>query len=169
MLAGEMALQRLYPELRMTASRHLDNVNLSCQPSDILHDVWLRLLSQRQHDWRNRAHFFALVARMIRRVLADHVKHRMRGKRAHNKAPFEEGSQRSGQADPLDHFLLDQALDQLALVDPIAAKTVELRYFSGLSFDETAAVLELSRATAVRRWRFARAFLYQQLAGADNE
>jgi len=167
--AGEKVLRRLYPQLKGTAIRMLGGADLTCHPSDILNDVWVRLLRQRRTQWQNRAHFFAIVARMLRRTLADHQKSRRRQKRDVSlKVSLEELNAEVG-ADSDHHFLLDQALERLALIDPIAARTVELRYFCGLSFDETAAALEIGRASAFRRWRFARAFLYQQMRGEGHE
>ncbi len=167
--AGELVLERLYPNLRNVARGHIRRSDLSLGASDLLQEVCLRLVVQQDNRWQNRAHFFALVARTMRRVLADGVKSRHRQKRRGSRIRTTlEETQLAVPEDSLDHLVLDQALDRLAEIDPIAARTVELRYFIGLNFDETAAALEISRATAVRRWRYARAWLYLELRGEDG-
>jgi RNA polymerase sigma factor (TIGR02999 family) len=158
--AGERLLARLYPELRRLAVGQLRSAELSLQPSDLLHQAWLRLLAQRRLVWHNRAQFFALVATMVRRELVDQLRWRRRRKR-----DAAEGWQAPdvAPAAAVDYLALDQALERLAAIDPIAARVVELRHFGGLDLAQTAAALELSERTVKRRWRSARAFLRADL------
>lgn len=164
--AADQVLARLYPELAALTRKRLRSPELSLQPSDLLQEVLLRFSRQKFHRWHNRAQFFALVARMLRRVLVDHqrarARHRRSGVRVHQDPEELEAAALPRWLDALE---LDEALERLAEVDPIAARTVELRFFTGLSFEDTAAMLELSRATAVRRWRYARAWLRLHLRG----
>lgn len=160
--AGERLLARLYPQLRRVASGQLRSADLSLQPSDLLQQAWVRLLSQRQLLWHNRSQFFALVATMVRREVIDQLRWRRRRKRdaaGRLEPPTDHPASRA----TIDYLALDQALERLATVDPMAARVVELRHFAGLSLEQTAAALELSERTVKRRWRSARAFLRADL------
>ena len=156
----------VYPQLRQVARRHL---NLepnppSIQATELIHETYLRLLDQRQCRWQNRAHFFAIAATLIRRILVDHAKYRRRHRRGGGVAhlPLSDVTL-SVNGFNLNLLSLDQALVELAGIRMTAARIIELRYFAGLDLDEAAQVLGLSQSTAKRKWRFARAWLAQRL------
>lgn len=167
----ELALGRLIPlvygELRRLAGRYLkqERGRHTLETHDLIHEAFLRLVDQRQVDWRNRAHFFAIAAQMMRRILVDHA--RRRGSRKHGggvwKLVLEDVPDLATQRE-VDLVALDEALGELAQVDGELAKVVELRFFGGLDHDEVAAVLGLSNPTVRRRWRVAKAWLYRRLA-----
>lgn len=162
--AGELVMSRLYPDLRRLAASLLRGRDSTLHPSDLLHDVYLKVAGQRNGAWQNRTHFLALAARFGRRVLVDHHRKRSRQARIEElEAGTREESSGEGALPLLDPLLLEQALEELAAVDPIAERIVELRFFGGLTVNETAAALGMARATTTRRWRFARAWLMRKL------
>jgi RNA polymerase sigma factor (TIGR02999 family) len=170
--ARDRLIEHLYPELRRFAAWHLRRArsDASLQTSDLVHETYLRLVDQRRARWRDRAHFFAVSAGLIRRILADHLRARRRLKRG-GGLPALTLADAAGLADDDGHpdlLLLDEALDRLAEIDARAARIVELRYYGGLSYEEVAAVLGIGRATVVRAWRFARAWLHETLASPDG-
>lgn len=175
--AGDaMALERLIPavyqELRSLAERYLraENPGHTLQPTALVHEAYLRLIDQTQVEWRNRAHFFGVAAQMMRRILVDHAKTKRRHKRGGGaiKLSLDEALN-YGQAQARELIALDDALQALAAFDERKSRVVELRYFGGLSVEETAQVLDLSAQTIIRDWNMAKAWLYQQLAGAGEE
>ncbi len=158
----------VYAELHRRAARFLrqERSDHTLQPTALVHEAYLRMLGQREMRLQDRAHFFALAARMMRRVLLDHARKRGTEKRGGRvvEISLEEAPEPS--AEPgVDVLVLDDALTRLAAFDPQGASVVELRFFGGLSIEETAAVLGSSAATVTRRWRAARAWLYAELAG----
>jgi RNA polymerase sigma factor (TIGR02999 family) len=167
----EQALERLIPliygELRRLAGRYLNQERSrhTLATHDLVHEAFLRLVDQRQVDWRNRAHFFAIAAQMMRRILVDHA--RRRGRRKHGggvwQLVLDDVPDLAAQRD-VDAVVLDEALSELAQVDGELAKVVDLRFFGGLAHDEIAAVLGVSNPTVRRRWRVAKAWLYRRLA-----
>ena len=168
----ERALERLIPlvygELRRLAGRYLsrERAGHTLETHDLIHEAFLRLIDQRQVDWRNRSHFFAIAAQMMRRILVDHA--RRRGYRKHGgdvrRLMLDDVPDLAAQRDT-DLVALDEALSELAEVDGELAKIVELRFFGGLEHDEIAAALGVSNPTVRRRWRMAKAWLYRRLAG----
>jgi RNA polymerase sigma factor (TIGR02999 family) len=168
--ASKTTLDRLMPmvveELRARARSYLDRERSShtLQPTALVNEVYLRLLDRRQASWESRAHFFAFASRLMRRILVDHA-------RAHGAAKRGSGAITVTISEELIHIAqrdidllaLDQALERLAKLDENQARIVELRFFGGLSIEETAAVLEIGEATVNRRWASARAWLYGQL------
>jgi RNA polymerase sigma-70 factor (ECF subfamily) len=168
----ERALERLIPlvygELRRLAGRYLsrERAGHTLETHDLIHEAFLRLIDQRQVDWRNRSHFFAIAAQMMRRILVDHA--RRRGYRKHGgdvrRLMLDDVPDLAVQRD-MDLVALDEALTELAEVDGELAKIVELRFFGGLEHDEIAAALGVSNPTVRRRWRMAKAWLYRRLAG----
>ena len=115
-------------------------------------------------DWQDRVHFFAVSAQVMRRILVDHARrHNLRRGRGVPHVTFDEAAQLGGQQ-PADLVALDDAMTALARLDPRKARVVELRYFGGLSVDETAAVLKISQVTVMRDWSTAKAWLYRELA-----
>lgn len=168
--AGDRLLAVVYEELRGMAARSLrkERVGHTLQPTALVHEAYLRLIDQRAVRWECRGHFFALAAQMIRRILVDHARKKAYAKRGGGwqEVSFDDPDlvARLGAVDkPEELVALDDALRELAEVDPIKAKIVELRYFGGLQFNEIAPVLELSTATVNRRWRAARAWLFHYL------
>lgn len=173
--AGEALMERLYPELRQLAARRLraSGEDLTFEPTDLTHQAFLRLVDQRRTDWKDRAHFFAIAARVTRRVLVNYLRDRSRQKRGGGmvRTPLESiaemraAATRDSAAPPgsldgyLDLLALEEALNELEKIDPRAVRLVELRYFGGLAMEEVADVLGVSRATAVRDWRSARIWL----------
>jgi len=158
--AASRLMQKVYPKfLRMAAARKVE-VNITDRPSDLAQELFMRLSDQRVVLWEDRAHFFAVAGRLIRRIVIDRLRHRSRLKRQ-SVDPI--ALKHSAKQDQIDLIALDQALNQLAQVCPLSVKIVELRFFAGLNLEETADTLAVSRATVIRRWRFARASLKMML------
>jgi RNA polymerase sigma factor (TIGR02999 family) len=152
----------VYEELRRIARRYrLGNQTL--QTTALVHEAFLRLVGKEGKEWQNRAHFFGVAARAMRHILVDHARARCAGKRG--------GYARSVSLDPdlvsqeraADLVALDDALSALAVVAPRQSRVVELRYFGGLSVDESARVLEVSPETITRDWRMAKSWLLREL------
>jgi RNA polymerase sigma-70 factor, ECF subfamily len=164
------ALKRLMPlvydELRKIAAHHLraERSDHTLQPTALVHEAYLKLVGQRNAQWQNRAHFFALAAQIMRHILVDHARARHTNKRGgdYEKVAFDEAAKLESQPDKtlID---LDEALKVLALRDPRKCRLVELRYFAGLSIEETAEVLGLSEATVRREWTMAKTWLRSQI------
>lgn len=164
--AAALVLPLIYAELKRIAlqSMNRERSDLTLEPTDLVHEAYLRLLPQMGVRWRSRAHFFAIAAKMMRRILVDHARGRQRAKRGGGAAPIsleEIGDLPASSADDL--VRLDDALTQLARVDRRKVSVVELHFFAGLTVDETARVLECSTATVVRDWRMAKAWLSREL------
>jgi RNA polymerase sigma factor (TIGR02999 family) len=164
------ALERLMPlvydELRRLAAAHLksERGNHTLQPTALVHEAYLRLVGQRSVSWANRAHFFGIAAQMMRRVLVDHARKRQAAKRTPGTVHVDLGTSETADADRAPELLaLDQALTELEKLDPRQAKVVELRFFAGLSVEETAEVAGISTATVKREWKTARAFLRHEI------
>jgi RNA polymerase sigma-70 factor, ECF subfamily len=162
---------RIYDRLVRLAGALLarQGADVSLQATELVHEAYLRLLDQRRATWQNRAHFFAIAGRLLRRVLVDRHRQRVAGKRGGGRTLLTlEGQREAGAAAaewPVDLIALDFALQRLATVDVLAAELVELRFFAGLELEEAAEVLGVGRSTVVRRWRFARAWLHAELGG----
>jgi RNA polymerase sigma factor (TIGR02999 family) len=156
----------VYRELHRLAGRQLfrEPAEHSLQPTALVHEVYLRLINQSRVNWENRSHFFAIAARLMRRILVDHARARKAGKRP------QPGLQVSLTDLPLgiefqtvELLALDEALDQLEKIDARQARIVEMRFIAGLSEEEIAAALGVSVRTVKREWRVARAWLYGRL------
>jgi len=167
----EHALQqltpRVYQELRRLAGHfmHGERPGNSMQATALVHEAYLRLLEAPHVDWNDRAHFFAVAAQMMRRILVDAARKRATAKRGGDAARVnldEVPDIASSRGTEL--IALDDALEALAKIDPRKSRIVELRYFAGLSVDETAAVLKISAETVTRDWRVARAWLMAELS-----
>lgn len=130
-----------------------------------MHEAYLRLIDQTQVDWRNRAHFFGVAAQMMRRILVDHARTKHREKRGGpaRKLSLEEVVNLAEPRMP-DLVALDDALKGLSEIDERKSRVVELRFFGGLSVEETAEVLEVSPQTVLRDWKLAKAWLYQEIS-----
>jgi RNA polymerase sigma factor (TIGR02999 family) len=156
----------VYNELRRLAQSYLNRErgNHTLQGTALVHEAYLRLVDQRQVQWRNRNHFFALSAELIRRILVDHARAKMAGKRGGDQVrlSLEDGMEPAAEED-IDLVALDDALRLLAHIDPQQSRIVELRYFAGLKIEETAEVLNISPATVKRDWAMARAFLKREM------
>jgi RNA polymerase sigma factor (TIGR02999 family) len=166
------ALNELVPlihrELRglATACLRRERRDHTLQPTALVHEAYLRLVDQTQVQCQNRAQFFAIAANLMRRILVDHARHHLAAKRGGgNKVALEEALG-VAQRQELDIVSLDEALGKLAQLDPRQSRVVELRFFGGLTEEETAEVLGVSATTVKRDWRIARAFLHRRL-GAD--
>jgi RNA polymerase sigma factor (TIGR02999 family) len=162
------ALDRLtplvYDELRRTAHRYLqrERDGHTLETTALVNEAYLRLINQQKMDWQNRAHFFAVTAEVMRHVLIDHARRRhylKRGGEAQYVALEEANAMTEVRAAEL--VALDEALDKLMKLDPRKSRVVELRYFGGLSLEETAEVLGISIMTVRRDWRAAKAWLYK--------
>lgn len=173
--AGEsLALDRLMPvvhgELRRLARRHLrrEARERTLQPTALVNEVYLRLAQLHSMDWRNRAHFFAMASRLMRRVLVEAARARRAGKRGRSlvRVTLDEVQLPDARrAVTPDVLALDRALTELAERDERKARVVELRFFGGLSVEETASVLAVSVETVARDWRFAKLWLRRAIAG----
>ena len=166
----EKALQQLMPlvyqELHRVAQRYMagERSAQTLQTTALIHEAYLRLVDVRSVDWQNRAHFVAICAQLMRRILIDFARSRRYLKRG-GGAPhlsFDETLVVSSQSDP-DLVALDDALVRLATVDPRKSRVVELRYFGGLSAEETAEVLKVSRRTVMADWKLAKIWLLREL------
>lgn len=157
----------IYEELRRQASRYLkkERAGHTLQTTALINEAYLKLIDQRSVEWQNRNHFFAIAAQAMRRILVDHARERHREKRggAAENLPLDEALTIATPEKSVDLVALDEALNRLAMFDERQARVVELRYFSGLSIDETAEILGVSNVTVRRDWDFAKAWLHQQL------
>jgi RNA polymerase sigma factor (TIGR02999 family) len=162
------ALERLTPhiyrELRRVAGRFIqaENPGRTLQATALVHEVYLRLIEVDHADWQHRAHFYAVAAQMMRRILLDAARRRGSAKRGAVRVDLDEIPDLSAErGDQL--VALDEALCRLAEVDPRKAKVIELRFFGGLTVEETASVLSVSPDTVMRDWRLARAWLLAEM------
>jgi len=177
----------LYRELRSLAQRHLrrERPNHTIQRTALVHEAFVRLVSQQSVDWRSRAHFFALASTLMRRILVDHARARLSSKRGggtpvlsldeltappdeadpRGHAEIESISQQGNEEDSdEDIAAIDAALTRLAVIDSRQVQIVQMRYFGGLTIEETAQALEISDATVKREWALARAWLKRELS-----
>lgn len=164
--ARERLMPLVYSELRRIAARQLrhERVDHTLQPTALVHEAYLRLVDQRHVDWRGRAHFFGVVAQVMRRVLVDHARRRGAKKRGDDlrRVSLEDTSEVTAPGE-IPILALDRALERLENVDPDLARLVELRAFAGISNDEAARLLNVSPSTTKREWRTAKAWLTHEL------
>jgi RNA polymerase sigma factor (TIGR02999 family) len=157
----------VYGELHRQAARYLRNERRpqTLQTTALIHDAYVRLIDQTGIQWQSRTQFFAFAAQVMRHILVDHARAKRREKRGGNavKVPLEEAMIATVDEQGIDLIALDEALDRLATIDEQQVRLVELRYFGGLSLEETAEALKISRATAARDWNVARAWLRREL------
>jgi RNA polymerase sigma-70 factor (ECF subfamily) len=166
--AVDVLLPLIYDELRSLAANYLrrERPDHTLEPTALVHEAYLRMVDQTQVNWQNRAHFFGVAAQMMRRILVDHA-------RAHNAEKRGQDFQKFSLDENIDKAVersseliaLDDALHALAEIDEQKGRIVELRFFGGLSIDETAEVLGVSAPTVKRQWRMAKAWLYGQVQG----
>ena len=172
-LGKENALDALMPivyaELHRQAASYLrrERVGHTLQATALINEVYLKLIDQRELNWKNRAHFFGIAAQAMRRILVDHARARHRNKRGGNaeNLPLEMAEFAVSEESTVDLIALDEALTRLAQLDERQSRIVELRFFSGLSVEETAEALGISKATVKNEWRTAKAWLFQELNG----
>jgi RNA polymerase sigma-70 factor (ECF subfamily) len=169
------ALDRLFPmirtELRRIAFRRLQRepTGQPRQPSSLVQETFVRLLSNQQGGWQNRAHFFAVASTVMRHVLVDHARHRLRSKRGGAALHVSLDAAAVLSPEQVDEIVaIDLALQRLAERDARKSQVFELRFFGGLSLEETAEGLGLSPRTVVREWRLARAWLRRELSQGDT-
>ena len=156
----------VYDELRRQASRYLqrERHGHTLQTTALVHEAYVRLIDQAGVRWQNRAHFFAIAAEMMRRILVDHARRRGAAKRGGDalKLTLNEDLNASGERD-LDLISVDEALTKLAALDQQQARVVELRFFGGLNVEETAEVLGISARTVKRDWQVAKSWIRREL------
>jgi RNA polymerase sigma factor (TIGR02999 family) len=164
-------MEEVYHDLHRAAHRHMagERSSHTLQTTALIHEVFLRLVDSRRLRFQNRAHFLAVCARLMRQILIDFARKRKGQKRGAGQLHLSleeapEVSAKSGQ----DLLAIDEALTQLSLKDARKAKVVELRFFGGLTEEETASALNLSVVTVRRDWKFARAWLGKQLGGGND-
>jgi len=157
----------VYEELRRMAKRHMDRQSPghTLQTTALIHEAFLRLVDQREAHWQNRAHFFAVAARAMRHILVDYARARPAAKRGGGAkvVSLDEAAVASDER-AAEMVALDDALKSLAAVDRRKCQVVELKYFGGLSVEETAEVLKVSPETVARDWRLARTWLLRELS-----
>jgi RNA polymerase sigma factor (TIGR02999 family) len=155
----------VYHELRRIARRQLmkERPDHTLECTALVHEAYLRLVDQHSAQWKSRAHFFGVAAELLRRILVDHARARNAQKRAAVKIPLDQAPEPSVDQDA-DILAVNDALEELAKFDPQQARIVELRYFAGLTIEETAEVLGISTPTVKRDWTVARAFLQRSLS-----
>lgn len=166
--AFEHLLPIVYDELRLIASRQLTREwrHDRLQITAVVSEAYLRLFQQREVDWRNRSHFFAVAAQLMRRVLVDHARHSLRLKRGGVTVTVgldQALSVPSVPTDAVDALDLDRALTKLEILDPNQARLIELRFFGGLTIEETAAALSWSPSSVKREWALAKGWLLREL------
>ena len=171
--AADRLLEAVYSELHKLAGDRLarEAPGQTLQPTALVHEVYLRLVGDEQRDWKSRGYFFAACAEAMRRILVERARTKGRLKRGGDRQRVEledVGLELSGPIvlpESLDLIALDEALEKLAAQDPTKATLVKLRFFTGLTIEDAARALEISRATADRHWAFARAWLYNEIKG----
>ena len=169
--ASDKLLEAVYDELRRLASNKLsrEKPGQTLQATALVHEAWLRLVGSQRNDWQSRGHFFTAAAEAMRRILVDRARSKDRLKRG--------GGRKRVDMDPLDLVVLplrmdlvglDEALEKLGMEEPEKAELVKLRFFIGLTLEEAAEVLGVSRATAARHWAYARAWLYEEIRKGEE-
>lgn len=163
--ARERLARAVYDEIHILARHALrrEPEGHTLRPTELVHEAFIRLVGQRNVEWRNRSHFYGIASQAIRRILVDHARRRQAAKRDQGIRVTLTESAASTSSDPIDLLNLEQAIEKLAALDPRQAKVVELRFFGGLEIEEIAESLGISPATVKRDWTFARAFLQREL------
>jgi RNA polymerase sigma factor (TIGR02999 family) len=170
--ALDKLLPLVYDELRRLAHSYLtrERPDHTLQTTALVHEAYLKLIDQHSVNWQNRAQFFAISAQAMRRILLDNARRHTAAKRGSGgqKVSLDEVATRSTDAASESLIALDEALQKLANIDADQGKIVELRYFGGLTIEETAEVLKISPSTVQREWTIARAWLYNVVAGSSD-
>ena len=169
--ARDQVMAAVYQELRRRAAAHLrrERDGHSLQPTALVHEAYLRLVDQQRAVWHNRSQFLAIASTMMRRILVDRARaHRMAKRSGRWAQVTMDEAMRAGVPGDVDLLDLDAALTELATFDARKSRIVELRFFGGLTLDETAHVLQVSLPTVERDWQGARAWLFKTLSGAPR-
>jgi RNA polymerase sigma factor (TIGR02999 family) len=166
--ALELLLPLVYKELYRQAAAYLrrERIDHTLQATALINEAYIKLVDQKSVDFEDRTHFFAISARLMRQILVDHARTKHREKRGGTDAirlDLDAAANVGIDAQNVDLIALDDALERLSRLDEQQARLVELRYFSGLSLEETADALKISRATAARDWNVAKAWLKREL------
>jgi RNA polymerase sigma factor (TIGR02999 family) len=169
--ARDQLMPLVYEELRRMAHRHMrkERPGHTLQTSALIHEAYVKLVDQTEVEWQNRAHFYGTAAQMMRRILVDHARARQYAKRGGNAhaVSLDEGAIVSRER-AAEVVALDEALTVLAAVDQRKSQIVELRFFGGLSIEETAEVLAVSPGTVMRDWTLAKAWLRREMTTAGK-
>jgi len=171
--ALDLLIPVVYQELSVLASRQLAREwrHGRLQTTVVVNEAYVKLFGQRDVDWQNRGHFFAVASQIMRRILVDHARRELSSKRGSGIAPtaLDEAFAAPAPAiDAVDALDLDRALHKLEAFDPDQAKLIELRFFGGLTIEETAAALDVSVATVKREWAIAKGWLFRELTGTNQ-
>lgn len=163
----EKLLPLIYGELRSLATSlfRTERADHTLQPTALVHEAYLKLIKDESISWQNRAHFFGSVANSMRQILVNHAKAHCRQKRGGGQTLIELDDSIGSNCLNIDVLALHESLEALAFLDERQAKIVELRFFGGLTLNETAAALEVSTATVSREWEMARTWLFRRLSG----
>jgi RNA polymerase sigma factor (TIGR02999 family) len=164
--AANELFEQVYHELRRLAAQKMarEAPGHTLQATALVHEAWLRIGGDQQPLWQNRAHFFKSAAEAMRRILVDQARRKSAQRRGGNWRRINKGEQLLSAEEPEDKLLaVHEALDKFALVDPVKAELVKLRYFVGLKITEAAAILGISEPTAKRHWKYARAWLAREI------
>jgi RNA polymerase sigma-70 factor, ECF subfamily len=164
--APEKLLPLVYEELRRLARSYLQNERRdhTLQPTALVHEAYIRLVDWKNVSWQNRAHFFAVAAQVMRKILVDYARQKRAQKRGGGDTVLELDETVSFSSKrEIDLILLNEALEDLAKLDPVQEKIIELRFFGGLTIEETAHALKISPATVKREWTAAKAWLYRRM------
>lgn len=168
--ALEQLMPLVYDECRRVAARQLrrEQTGHTLNPTALVHEMYLRLVDQRRATWKNRAQFFGIVARLMRRILVDHARARHTKKRERSRVlvTLETAADQGEESLTDDVIAVDAALNRLAQLDPDQERIVELRFFAGLTVEETAQVLGRSPRTVKREWQLAKAWLFREMRQA---
>ena len=170
--AADTLIRVVYKELKAVAASHMsrEDAGHTLQPTALVHEAYLRLVNQRRVKWNGRAHFFAIAAQAMRRVLIDHARRKKALRRGGDRAMTLlelHATDTTDSPGPVDLLALNSALERLAEQHQRQTRIIELRYFGGLSVKETAEVLQVSEATVKRDWRYARAWLFREIQTGD--
>jgi len=162
----------VYQELRRLAQRHMrrENPGHTLQTTALVHEAYVRLIDQKNVRWQNRAHFFAVAARLMRRILLDRARWRLCAKRGGGARQMSLDEAADFSLDRAAEMIaLDDALQRLAAIDPRKSQVVEMRFFGGLSVEETAETLQVSPETVLRDWRLAKVWLLREMSGETSD
>jgi len=167
--AMDRLLPLVYDELHRLAAAHLrrERSDHTLQATALVNEAYLKLVDQTRVRWESRGHFLAVAATAMRRILVDHARGKSRLKRAApgDRVALEDGADAVGVERDVDLIALDEALDALSRLDARKVRVIELRYFAGMTIDETAAALDVAPATVKRDWEFARLWLLREMTG----
>jgi RNA polymerase sigma factor (TIGR02999 family) len=165
--AGDALMNAVYGELRKMARAYLrrERAGHSLPPTALVHEAYVRLVDQQRVRWQNRAHFFAIAARVMRRILVDHARERAAAKRGKGATVTLLDVEARVEAPAVDILALDLALHKLAAIDERQCRLVELRFFGGLTVEEAAAALGIAPITVKRDWALARTWLFREIRG----